>query len=149
MLLEHAIKCLISLLVSLCKDPSVCCHNTGMSSDPSDHTCDSARSKHILYWCCDLIFVQRTQLGKEEGQKVEGREDKLAVWLFWVFFGCLLSKIGRETDQPWKFSVCMVLMDELRMCSRSFFGTIIFATWEKIFHLDYQQRYFVWFPATF
>jgi hypothetical protein len=49
----------------------VCCHNTGMSSHPSDHTCDSARSKHILYWCCDLIFVQRTQLGKEEGQKVE------------------------------------------------------------------------------
>ncbi len=73
------LKCLISILVSLCKDSSVCCHNTGMSSHPSDHTCDSARSKHILYWCCDLIFVQRTQLGKEEGQKVERWEDKLAV----------------------------------------------------------------------
>jgi hypothetical protein len=90
MLLEHAIKCLISLLVSLCKDSSGCWHNTGMSSHPSDHTCDSAPSKHILYWCCDLIFVQRTQLGKEEGQKVERWEDKLAVSdyfeYFWVAF---------------------------------------------------------------
>jgi hypothetical protein len=57
MLLEHAIKCLISLLVSLCKDYSGCWHNTGMSSHPSDHTCDSAPSKHILYWYCDLVFV--------------------------------------------------------------------------------------------
>jgi hypothetical protein len=57
MLLEHAIKCLISLLVSLCKDSSGCWHNTGMSSHPSDHTCDSAPSKHILYWYCDFIFV--------------------------------------------------------------------------------------------
>jgi hypothetical protein len=68
---------------------------------------------------------------------------------FWVFSGCLLSKTGRERDQPWKFSVCTVLMYELRMCPRSFFGTILFVAWEKIFHLDYQQRYFVWSPATF
>ncbi len=40
-------------------------------------------------------------------------------------------------------------MYELRMCSRSFFGTIFFAAWEKIFHLDYQQRYFVSSAATF
>jgi hypothetical protein len=66
-------------LVSLCKDSSACWHTTGMSSHASDHTCDSAPSKHILCWCCDLIFVHRTQLGKEEGQKVEGWEDKLAV----------------------------------------------------------------------
>jgi hypothetical protein len=32
---------------------------------------------------------------------------------------------------------------------KEFFGTIVFAAWEKIFHLDYQQRYFVWSPATF
>ncbi|CAM6056285.1 unnamed protein product [Sphagnum tenellum] len=32
-------------------------------------------------------------------------------------------------------------MYELRMCPRSFFGTIVFAAWEKIFHLDYQQRF--------
>ncbi len=57
MLLEHAIKCLISLLVSLCKDSSGCWHNTNMSSHPSDHPCDSAPSKHILYWYCDLVFV--------------------------------------------------------------------------------------------
>ncbi len=57
MLLEHAIKCLISLLVSLCKDSSGCWHNTGMSSHPFDHTCDSAPSKHIMYWYCDLVFV--------------------------------------------------------------------------------------------
>jgi hypothetical protein len=86
MLLEHAIKCLISLLVSLCKDSSVCWHNTGMPSHPSDHTCDSAPSKHILYRCCDLIFVQRTQLGKEEGQEVEGWEDKLAVSVYFEYF---------------------------------------------------------------
>jgi hypothetical protein len=59
-------------LIGSKKDSSVYWHTTGMSSHPSDHTCDSAPSKHILYWCCDLIFVQRTQLGKEEGQKVEG-----------------------------------------------------------------------------
>jgi hypothetical protein len=35
------------------------------------------------------------------------------------------------------------------MCSRSFFGTIVFAAWEKIFLRDYQQRYFVSSPATF
>ncbi len=86
MLLECAIICLISLLVSLCKDSSGCWHNTGMSSHPSDHTCDSAPSKHILYWCCDLIFVQRTQLGKGEGQKVEGWEDRLAVSDYFEYF---------------------------------------------------------------
>jgi hypothetical protein len=26
---------------------------------------------------------------------------------------------------------------------------MVFAAWEKIFHLDYQQRYFVSSPATF
>ncbi|KAH8953721.1 hypothetical protein BDL97_08G042100 [Sphagnum fallax] len=63
-------------LIGSQKDSSVCWHNTGMSSHPSDHTCDSAP----------------------------------------------------------------ILIYELRMCSRSFFGTIVFAAWEKIFHLDYQQR---------
>jgi hypothetical protein len=58
----------------------VCWHNTGMSSHPSDHTCDSAL-------------------------------------------------------------MCTVLMYELRTCSRSFLGTIVFAAWEKIFHPDYQQRF--------
>ncbi len=91
MLLEHAIKCLISLLVSLCKDSSGCWHNTGMSSHPSDHTCDSAPSKHILYWYCDLIFVHLLMSCLEH----------------WCMPRDELSLIALQTNQSILILVCM------------------------------------------
>jgi hypothetical protein len=115
-----------------------------MSSHPSDHTVTLHR---VSTFCTGAVISSLSRELSWERRKVKKWRDeriKLAVSDYFEYsFGCILSKSGRETDQPWKFSLCTVLMYELRMCSRSFLGTTIFAAWEKIFHLDYQQRYFV------